>query len=297
MHIRTLRAFLALYQHGTIASAAERVHLSPAAVSVQLKNLEAELRVELFTRTKRSLGFTAAAHHLAPIAQKVLAAYEEMRALSGRGTVEGVLLLGVVTSALSGILPSLLRKFMLGNSGIEIKIVGGNSADLFAQVNAGSLDAAITTQPPVSVKTTLQVHHLYSEPFVLLMPSGTQYMSLAATLASAPYIAFDRSTWAGQMIASFLEKLGVDARPAMELNSLDAIVVMVRQALGVSIVPLIRGASWHDGPDLRIVRMPFFDRPVAMVERPVHMRLHLTAALLSSFGELASEEAEPAAQI
>ena len=47
MLIRTLHSFLALHQHGTIVAAAEKVHLSPAAVSVQLKNMEEELRIAL----------------------------------------------------------------------------------------------------------------------------------------------------------------------------------------------------------------------------------------------------------
>lgn len=286
MHIRTLRAFLALYHYGTIAAAAEKVHLSQAAVSVQLKNLEDELQVPLFIRTKRSLGFTSAAHQLVPLAQKMLVSYDEMRSLAGTGVVKGVLSLGVITSALSGVLPSLLRKFTVDNPNLEIKIIGGNSVDLFVQVNSGVLDAAITTEPPPDVRTPLLVHHLYSEPFVLIMPSEMNYVSLAVSLSSAPYIAFDRSTWAGTMIDNFLNKLGIQERPTMELNSLDAIIVMVSHALGVSIVPLVRGASWHDSSALRVVKMPFFERPVAMVERKVHPRSDLTSTLLAAFGEI-----------
>ena len=283
MLIRTLRAFLALHHYGTVAAAAEKVHLSQAAVSVQLKNLEEELAISLFTRTRRSLRFTSDAHRLVPLAERMISTYEEMKALRNGDAVAGVISLGVINSALSGVLPSLLRKITIENPHLEIKIIAGISGDLFSQVNAGILDAAITTQPPKQFSTSLMVHHLYTEPFVLITPSDMKYIDLSTALASAPYIAFDRGTLAGAQIDEFLTKRGHKVRPSMELNSLDAITVVVTHGLGVSIVPLIRGTNWHKNPALRVVRLPNFDRSVSLIERKVHLRSALTATLLASF--------------
>jgi DNA-binding transcriptional LysR family regulator len=284
MLVRTLRAFLALHRYGTVVAAAEKVHLSQAAVSVQLKNLEEELGVALFTRTKRSLDFTPAGHQLVRLAEQMISTYEEMKALGDAGAVAGVLSLGVINSALSGVLPRLLRKITLEYPKLEVKVIAGISGDLVAQVDAGTLDAAMVTQPPRHFPMNLAVHHLYSEPFVLIAPHDMDWVDVNRALASpVPYIAFDRSTWAGQLIDEFRAKRGVQTRPSMELNSLDAIAAVVSQGLGISIVPLIRGAGWHRNPNLRIVRLPNFDRPVSLVERKVHLRSALTATLLSSF--------------
>ena len=291
MLIRSLRAFLALHRYGTVVAAAEKVHLSQAAVSVQLKNMEEELGVALFTRTKRSLEFTAAGHQLVRLAEQLISTYEQMKALGDSSAIAGVLSLGVINSALSGVLPTLLRKITLENPNLEIKIIAGISGDLVAQVDAGVLDAAIVTQPPKQFPTNLAVHHLYAEPFVLIMPSDMAYVDVAPTLASnAAYIAFDRSTWAGQLIDEFRARRGVQTRPSMELNSLDAIAAVVGQGLGISIVPLIRGAAWHRSPGLRIVRLPNFYRPVSLVERKVHLRSALTATLLSSFDDIPPDD-------
>ncbi len=293
MLIRALRAFLALHRYGTVVAAAEKVHLSQAAVSVQLKNMEEELGVALFTRTKRSLEFTPAGHQLVRLAEQLISTYEQMKAIGDSSAVAGVLSLGVINSALTGVLPRLLRKMTLENPNLEVKVIAGISGDLVAQVDAGTLDAAIVTQPPKLFPTNLAVHHLYSEPFVLITPHDMAFVDVPRTLASgAPYIAFDRSTWAGQLIDEFRAKRGVQTRPSMELNSLDAIAAVVSQGLGISIVPLIRGAGWHRSPSLRIVRLPNFDRPVSLVERKRHLRSALTATLISSFDDIPSGDGE-----
>lgn len=284
MLIRSLRSFLALHRYGTIVAAAEKVHLSQAAVSVQLKNMEDELGIALFVRTKRSLEFTSAGRQLVPLAEKMVSIYEEMKAVKGGGPIGGFLSLGVINSALGGVLPQLLKEMTLKNPGLEVKIMAGISGELMMQVNRGTLDMAIVTEPPQRFPTNLSIHYLYSEPFALLTPAEFLSQDLVqAFKSSTPYIAFERSTWAGQLIDEFLMKRGVMAKPSMELNSLDAIAALVSQGLGISIVPLIRGATWHASPNLHVVRLPNFERPVSLITRASHEHDALTTLLLSSF--------------
>ncbi len=268
MLIRSLRSFLALQRYGTIVAAAEKVHLSQAAISVQLKNMEDELGVALFVRTRRSLEFTAAGQQMVPLAEQMVSLYEEMKALQTGRPLGGVLSLGVIISALAGVMPEVLRQVTEANPGLEVKIIAGISGDLVAQVDRGALDMAIVTQPPERFPTNLAVHHLYSEPFALITPSQAPCDDVVKALnSSMPYIAFDRGTWAGRLIDEYRLRSGLINRPAMELNSLDAIAGLVRQGLGTSIVPLIRGASWHQSRDLHIMPLPNFVRPVSLVTR------------------------------
>lgn len=294
MLIRTLRSFLALHRYGTIVAAAEKVHLSQPAVSVQLKNMEDELGVALFVRTKRSLEFTSVGRQLVPLAEKMVSIYEEMKALKGGCPISGLLSLGVINSALSGVLPSLLRQMTQENPLLEVKIIAGISADLVAQVNRGTLDMAIVTEPPKQFPTNLSVHHLYSEPFALITPVETPYPDIVRALSSStPYIAFDRSTWAGQLIDEFLMKRGVTTKPSMELNSLDAIAALVKQGLGTSIVPMIHGATWHKSPRLHIVPVANFYRSVSLIARTSNERDSLKTLLLSSFSAAADLKQDP----
>jgi len=243
---------------------------------------------------------------LVPLAEKMVAIYEEMRAVDGgrgargRHQVGGSLSLGIINSALDGVLPRLLKGIIQQNPRLDIKITAGISEELATQVNRGALDMAIVTEPPQRFPANLSVHYLYSEPFALLMPKDvtadatedatvdTDCADLTSAFASGrPYIAFERNTWAGQLIDAFLLQHGIVSQPAMELNALSSIAALVRQGLGMSIVPLIRGASWHESPELNVVTLPGFERPVSLIARAANERDTLTALLLSAFARAA----------
>lgn len=290
MVLRALRAFIALHRRGTIAAAAEDVHLSPAAVSAQLKLLEERLGAELFLRTKRSLSLSSTGQRLVPLAEKMISVYEEMLELSDARVVRGKLSLGVINSALTGIFPAVLQRLKAASPELEIRLVAGISPHLMAQVEAGLLDAAVVTQPPPHISTRLLVHPLYAEPVALVLPQGMDCASVADAMARAPYVAFDRSTWVGQAIDEFLIKNDIRVRPAMELNSQDAVLAVVRFGLGVSILPMLRGVAHEADAGLRIVAIPGFERSVSLVEQHVHPRSHLTAKLLGTIAEVAQPE-------
>ncbi len=291
MLIRSLRSFLALHRYGTVVAAAENVHLSQAAVSVQLKNIEDELGVKLFERTKRSIEFTPAGHQLVGLAEQIITIYEEMKTLGNGKAAAGTFSLGVINSALSGMLPKFLRQITEQNPCLEIKIVAGLCRELLAQVDRGTLDAAIVIEPPQNFPTTLSIHHLYSEPFALITAASAPFRSVMETLKSSEsYIAFEPSSWTGQMIEDYRVKNGVLSRPSMELNSLSAIASVVGQGFGISIVPLIPGAAWNQDPQLRVVKLPDFLRSISLIARKTHHRHSITAALLTSFSKDFNDE-------
>jgi DNA-binding transcriptional LysR family regulator len=220
----------------------------------------------------------------------MISVYEEMLELSDARVVRGKLSLGVINSALTGIFPAVLQRLKAASPELEIRLVAGISPHLMAQVEAGLLDAAVVTQPPPHISTRLLVHPLYAEPVALVLPQGMDCASVADAMARAPYVAFDRSTWVGQAIDEFLIKNDIRVRPAMELNSQDAVLAVVRFGLGVSILPMLRGVAHEADAGLRIVAIPGFERSVSLVEQHVHPRSHLTAKVLGTIAEVAQPE-------
>ncbi|MBI5278632.1 MAG: LysR family transcriptional regulator [Burkholderiales bacterium] len=289
--LRAIRAFHALHRLGTVAAAAEEVHLSAAAVSAQLKLLEERLGVELFSRTRRSLQLTPAGHRLVPLAEKMLSVHEEMLALSNARGLQGRIAIGVLTSALTGIFPTVLQRLKADTPRLDIRLVTGTSPFMITQVEAGLLDAAVVTRPPKHYATPLEVHPLFTEPVALVLPRGTRHRDLATTMAASPYIALDRQTWVGQAIDEYLLRQGIHVRAAMELNSQDAVLAMVRNRLGVTILPLLRGTAQARDRAVRLVPLRGFFRGVALVERKVHPHTDLTRKLLETIVEVAGEGA------
>jgi len=289
MIIRPLRALLAFHKRGTIAAAAEDVHLSPAAVSVQLKQLEEHLGVPLFERTKRSIQMTATGHRVLPLAERLLAAYEELLQNAGGATIRGQISLGVVNGVLAGIFPAVVQRVIDDSPGIEIKISAGTSPELVAKVAAGILDAAVVNNPTKSLGDAFILHRLYTEPIALIHTAGTARSSVFDLLQAQPYIALDRGTWAGQLIQAYLTRNGIDVDPVMELNTQESILAAVRFGLGVSILPIIRGTDTKHDPALRYKRIPGLERVISMVERKNHVRSHVASQVLESFRSVVKE--------
>lgn len=267
MNLRFLKTFLAVHNQGSISQAAERVHLSPAAVSAQLKALEAELGLNLYVRTGCALVATPEAARLAPLARDMLATHERMRALAGAPMRPRVLRLGAIGSSLPEVVPQVLACTRRTFPDTEIKVAEGTSADLVQKVRSDALDCAIVTQPLQALGAELISQTLYSDPFVTIAPADTVDLSLEALLERLPYVAFDRGTWAGQMIEDYLDRASLRVTPTMELDSLQGVSAIVRGGAGMSIIPWVRGASWTVSEGISVRRLPGFNRPVALVQR------------------------------
>ncbi|OWT56871.1 LysR family transcriptional regulator [Candidimonas nitroreducens] len=291
MAVRPLRALLAFHRHGTIAAAAEEVHLSPAAVSVQLKLLEEQLGIPLFERTKRSIRLTSAGYGVVPLVEKVLTAYEELLRHSGSSSIHGRISLGVVNNVLVGVFPAVVQRVIRDCPGMEINVSMGTSPDLVAKVAAGLLDAAVVSQPPKSLGDEFIVHKLFDEPIALIQLPHSARGSLRDVLGACPYIALDRDTWAGRQIQNHLERQEIDVEPIMELNSQEAILAAVRFGLGVTVLPLTRGADIGHDERLKITRIAGLSRTISMAERKTHIRSNMTAQVLSSFKSVLAESA------
>ncbi|MBN9114866.1 MAG: LysR family transcriptional regulator, partial [Pandoraea sp.] len=98
MELAHLRAFVAIAHEGNLTRAAQRLHLTQPAVSLQAKALQEALRLTLFTRTAQGLALTRDAQALLPLAERMLAALADLQQAAGamRDTVRGRLRIGTI---------------------------------------------------------------------------------------------------------------------------------------------------------------------------------------------------------
>ena len=164
----------------------------------------------------------------------------------------------------------------------------GQSADFAARVAQGELDAAVVTQPPQRLPANLVWSALYTEPMVLIVPRKPHFDMPAegtAILAQCPFLRFDHQTWTGHLVDEALAQCGAPARTSMELNSVEAIVALVRLGFGVSIVPQLANLQWSRDRALRIVPLQGLavQRAVGLLERRHHARPQVTHAIKAYF--------------
>ena len=130
---------------------------------------------------------------------------------------------------------------------------------------------------------------------VLIVPRRPHFELPAdpfAMLREAPFIRFDRETWTGLLVKDVLSQCSVHVRDEMELNSVEAILAIVRQGFGVAIVPKLANARWSEDRELRVVDLPGIDvqRRVGLLERSRHARMRFTKAIKKYFAHTASRD-------
>ncbi|MBP5857789.1 LysR family transcriptional regulator [Marivibrio halodurans] len=237
MNPRALETLIAVVEAGGFQAAADRLNLTQSAVSMQMKALETELGIALFDRGRRPPLPTVAGRAAAARARAVLQAIDRVRAVArDPHALAGTLAIGAIPTATTGFLPDALAALGRAHPDLRARVESGLSDRLAARVASGELDAAILTagsDPP----TGIRLHPLYEEPLLVAareVPGDGQAMT---ALSSRPFIRFNRATGVGRIIDRRLRADGIAVEDAMELDSIEAILMMASRGLGVAILP------------------------------------------------------------
>jgi DNA-binding transcriptional LysR family regulator len=297
--LRTLKTFLAVARHGSFAAAGKDIGLTAAAVGLQIKALEATLEQTLFDRTGRAVVLNTVGRKAVPQIEDLVARFEALVARHDADDLSGSVAIGAIVSALMGAFADALWTIKRDHPRLDVKLLAGLSSDFAPQVDRGELDAAVISQSPRPLPARLVWTPLYREPMVMIVPRRPHF-ALASrpldVLRSAPFIRFDRELWTGHLVKRVLAQCGVNVRDAMELNSVEAIIELVRQGIGVSIVPKLDNVRWGHDHALSVVRLPGVDveRQVGLIERRRHSRMRFTAAIKAYFGAAGAARAKTA---
>lgn len=234
---------MAIAETGTFTAAAERVHVTQAAISMQIRQLERETGAKLFVRAPRRVILTEAGEKLLDRAHLILREYDaalaEMAALTG--AEQGRLRIGSASAMVSADpLPQILRELKKAHPGAETSVTSGTSEDLVQRLLTGELDAAFVSLP---VDARGIQTELLSEDSLVAIASprhrlGKQKVVSAYALAGEKLILGERGGNTRRLIDQFFTHAGVSLKVSMELSRLAAIKRMVEEDMGVGIVPL-----------------------------------------------------------
>lgn len=286
--IRTLQTFLAAARLGSFAAAGQEVGLTSAAVGLQMRALEDELGVTLFDRSARAVVLNPQGRQRVPAIKELVESWQRLQAPPGSDEIGGTVVMGALVSALMGAFADALWTLKRRHPSLEVTLLAGQSADFMTRVERGELDAAVVTQPPTRLPATLAWTPLYREPMVLIVPTRPHFALPAEPLqmlAQCPFMRFDRRTWTGHLVNEVLAQCHASVVEGLELNSVEAIVELVRQGFGVAIVPQLANLRWSRDKALRVVALPgaTVERHVGLLERRSHGRERFTQALKAHF--------------
>lgn len=258
MDTHFLETFLLVVEHGSLAEAARRMGVTPAAVAQRIVALEAEVGVSLLVRAGRRVQPSYAGHAIVAQSKRILSDVRQLGRMAQSDLASGELRLGAISTALTGLLPAALRRLADDGSGFDVFILPGTSPEIYRHLIADGLDASILVLPPFAIPKTLNWLVLRSEPLVLLCPDALADIEPLELLRDQPFIRYDRNNWGGRLADIWMKAERIAPREWLELDQLEAIAVMVSNGLGVSIVP-DWAPPWPEG--LRVRRLPLRGAP------------------------------------
>lgn len=280
-NFRVLRTFLAVAAEGSFTAAAQRVALTQAAVGLQMRSLEDDFRRKLFTRRGKLVTLNEQGRALVPIAAQILALYEQAKhGTQADAPLAGTVQFGSIVSALSQLVRATLE-LKRRHPAVDLHVVSGKSHQLIDQVENRALDAAVVVHNPAINRPALVWTPLYAEPMVLLTPATSRPAAPRAMVERYPFIRFDRTEHTGQLIERTLRRLRAKPQEFLELNSIEAIVELVREGMGVAMLPNLAQRAWDAEAQLRVLPIPQAaeSRAIALVQLRTAPRAEIITAV------------------
>jgi DNA-binding transcriptional LysR family regulator len=243
MDLRQIEVFLAVMENATVTQTAQRLHVSPGAVSLQLQGLAKELRTELFVRSGRRIVPTPQAHRFAEHAREVMKKIREIEqdfvdsAADDQRPFHFACGATTLIYRLGGPLRSLRKRFPQA----DVRVTVAATERIVEGLLNRSFDLGLLSLPVT--QPGLNIVPLFEEELLVIRPvAGRSVPSAVATvqpeeLAGARFLLFPKESNMRTMIDRFFKELGIAPRVTMEADDVEAIKRMVESGFGYSILP------------------------------------------------------------
>lgn len=240
MDLNRLRGFYTVVKQGGFTAAARRLRLSQPSISLQVKNLEQEVGLQLLQRHPRGVVPTREGQVLYELAEKLFETEGEIDAVfSGHAQYEGTrLTVSTNQSVATHMLPPLLEKYRGLFPKVEISIHNMRTAEIIESVTNAQTDVGIILIDPQ--REELEARPVAPCEMILITPSNhplshRRKISLA-DITGYPFLSYTRGTETRRLIDLPFEHRKLKTPVAMALGSTDLIINYVSLGYGVSII-------------------------------------------------------------
>ena len=262
MDLQQLRYVVAVAETGNFTNAARRCRVVQSALSHQIARLERELGARLFHRTSRRVRLTPAGEDFLPEARQCLAAADRARerVAAAGGELRGRLRIGAIRTVTAIDLPDALRRFHDRHPRVSIGIRMAASLELTSQVRDGDIDVAFLGLPPAARPAGVRSHELDREELVAVVASGhplAEHHSVdLRRLAQETFVDFPSATAARAQTDDAFAAAGLSRRVEFEVSAPELTAGLVREGLGITILPSGYAPSLPDLTTVSITERP-----------------------------------------
>jgi DNA-binding transcriptional LysR family regulator len=258
--LHQLQVFHKITQTESITKAAEELHLTQPAVSIQLKNLQDQFEIPLTEVVGRKLFITDFGKEIALAAERIInEAYNiNYKTLAHKGQLAGRIKISVVSTG-KYVIPYFLTDFLKMHKGIELLMDVTNKSSVIESLEKNSVDFSLVSVLP----QTLQINkiELMQNKLYLVANTENKYRKKAydfSIFETLPMIYREAGSGTRFVMEQFIEKNKLPVKKKMELTSNEAVKQAVIAGLGCSIMPLIGIKNELNNGDLQIIPVKGF---------------------------------------
>ncbi len=253
--LHQLQVFLIITQTQSITKAAEELHLSQPAVSIQLRNFQEQFAIPLTEVVGRRLFVTDFGKEIAVAAERILNEVHAInhKTLAYKGQLAGKLKISVVSTG-KYIIPYFLNDFLKVNQGVELKLDVTNKMKVVESLEQNDVDFSLVSVLPVHLQ--IEKIDLMSNKLYLIGNSEETFNDSfyeTSLLDSLPLIYREYGSGTRHVMEAYVQENKLPIHKKMELTSNEAVKQAVLAGLGYSIMPLIGIKNELTHGDLQII--------------------------------------------
>lgn len=254
--LHQLKVFLKVSKTKSITKAANELHLTQPAVSIQLKNLQDQFEIPLTEVVGRQLYITEFGKEIAYAAEQIINEVEKInfKTLAYKGLLSGVLRLSVVSTG-KYVMPYFICDFLKLNSGIELDMDVTNKSKVIKALKNNEIDFVLVSNLPDDLNVeseTLMLNKL----FLVSNKNFTveKDVTIEESLVDLPHIYREEGSATRLQMENYFSKKGYMIKSKLQLTSNEAVKQAVIAGIGVSIMPLIGLKNELENGDIKIIK-------------------------------------------
>jgi DNA-binding transcriptional LysR family regulator len=254
VNLKLLQAFLAVAEHSSFGRAANEIGRTQSAVSMQIQQLEQQLRIKLFQRTTRRVRLTTEGEKLLTHVQNAMSELMtglrqvERLAASHKGRVS----IACAPSIAGSRLPAIIAEFQAAFPSVSARVIELPLAGIVECVRRQDVDFGIGPKP--DALNGLEFRSMMADPICAVMPSGTtparRRVALSG-LARRPIVLMGGLRGLLEPIA---QARGLDLAIRYEAQQILTVLGLVREGLGIGIVPQV-ALMMQEDETFRVLRI------------------------------------------
>ena len=274
MELKNLATFIQAVELGSFTGAARVLGYSQSTVSFQIRQLEEELRTQLFERINHTVALTESGHHILSIAHEILRLRQEMEAGNGAGLpITGHVRIAMADSLCGRLLGSTFVTFRSNYPGITLKVVTGDTTGMFGLLDHNEVDFVFTLD-----------NHIYDRAYItagekkidmhFVAPISCNLSSRrrlsVRELMGAPFLLTEKGMSYRRLMEERLAALSLEVVPVLELGNVELLCRLVAQGAGISFLPDYATEPYVE--EGKICRLPVADFEIEVWEQLLYHR-------------------------